>query len=99
MEKIKLDGRLGFSLEVTPEEFKVLTGDDRAAAKELLVNLVQSENCRIVGDTYFPVEWNEDVLNYDMEDNLSFDLPVISLKADTVIKAKDVSDLSVSKAH
>lgn len=78
MERIKLDGRLGFSLDLSPEEFSVLTGADRAAAKELLIKLVQSEQCHIVGDTYFPVEWNEDVLNYEMEDNLSFDLPVIS---------------------
>lgn len=78
MEKIKLDGRLGFSLEVTPQEFAVLTGEDRVAAKEMLAELVQSEQCTIVGDTYFPVEWNEDVLSYDMENDLSFDLPPIS---------------------
>lgn len=78
MEKIKLDGRLGFSLEVSPEELAILTGNDRAAAQALLVKLVQSKQCQIVGDTYFPVEWNEDILTYEMEDNLSFDLPVIS---------------------
>lgn len=78
MDKIKLDGRLGFSLDVSQEEFNVLTGKDRAAARELLVNLVQSEQCHFVGDTYFPVEWNEDVLTYEMEDELSFDLPEVS---------------------
>lgn len=77
-ERIKLDGRLGCSLDISQEEFDVLTGKDRAAARELLVNLVQSEQCHIVGDTYFPVEWNEDVLDYDMEDELSFDMPEVS---------------------
>lgn len=88
MEKIKLDGRLGFSLDISQEEFAILTGEDRAAAKELLVKLVQSEQCHIVGDTYFPVEWNEDVLNYEMENNLSFNLPVISINAGSVDKYK-----------
>ena len=78
MEKIKLDGRLGFSLEVSPEELAILTGNDRAAAKALLVKLVQSEQCQIVGDTYFPVDWNEEILEGIDEDKLSFDLPVIS---------------------
>ncbi len=79
MGKIKLDGRLGISLDITREELNVLAGPDRAAAKELLIKLVQSEQCHIVGDTYFPVEWNEDVLEGIDEDNLEFDLPVISL--------------------
>lgn len=79
MERIKLDGRLGFSLEVTPEELDVLTGSDRAAAQELLVQLVQSEHCRIVGDTYFPPEWNEEVFADKNIESMEFDLPVVSL--------------------
>lgn len=79
MDRVKLDGRLGFSLDISREQFDILVGNDRAAARELLVKLVRSDQCHIVGDTYFPVEWNEDVLNYNIEDKLSFDLPEIAV--------------------
>ena len=77
MEKIKLDGRLGCSLEVSLEEARILSGDDRAVAQELLKKLVQSERCKIVGDTYFPPEWNEEVPKEIDLDKLEFDLPEI----------------------
>lgn len=75
MEKIKLDGRLGCSLEVSIEEARILSGDDRDAARELLKGLVQSNRCKIVGDTYFPPEWNEEVPKEIDLDKLEFDLP------------------------
>lgn len=87
MDRVSMNGRLGFSLDVSRDEFQVLTGADRVAARELLVKLVQSEQCTFVGDTYFPVEWNEEALapimepndlrDVDMEPYLEFDLPVI----------------------
>lgn len=103
MDRIRLDGRLGFSLDLSRDEFQVLTGSDRVAARELLAKLVQSKQCTIVGDTYFPVEWNEDVLNpvmdekgltgLDMEENLEFDLsPICPAAAASRYKvARDVA--------
>lgn len=86
MDKIKLDGRLGFSLEIFPEQLEILTGNDRLAAKKLLVELVQSEQCHIVGDTYFPVDWNEEVLDGVDENNLEFDLPEITVGKENINK-------------
>ena len=87
MDRVNMSGRLGFSLDLSQEEFQVLTGEDRGAAQELLVRLVQSEQCTIVGDTYFPAEWNEEALapvmepndlrDIDMEPYLEFDLPAV----------------------
>lgn len=87
MDRISMSGRLGFSLDVSRDEFETLVGVDRTAARELLVKLVQSEQCTFAGDTYFPVDWNEEALapvmeeegltGLDMEENLEFDLPII----------------------
>ncbi len=111
MERITLDGRLGFSVDVTPEELKVLAGEDREAAKELLVKLVQSEHCEIVGDTYFPVDWNEEVSrdlvkeigldNFEIEERLAFDLPEISMvdAAKNVVLSETNKELAVIEGY
>lgn len=67
---IQLDARLGISLQVTAEELEQLAGGGPSAQK-LLVSLIQSDRCKMCGDTYFPQEWNADYL----EDEISFDLP------------------------
>lgn len=57
--KVKVEGQLGFSLDLSEEQFKVLHGDDTAAAKALLVELIQVDECKvcelnhIVGDTRY----------------------------------------------
>lgn len=53
-EFIELWGRLGISLDVTPQEFAVLNGEDERVAQDLLVTLIQSERCQMNGNTYFP---------------------------------------------
>ena len=53
MPSIDIWGRLGISLKVAPEELDILKGEDEKA-KELLINLVQSDRCTMYGDTYFP---------------------------------------------
>lgn len=80
----RINGRLGFSLEVTPEELEVLKGSDRAAAQELLVNLVKSERFEIGGDTYFPPEWNEEVFAKENIDSLELVVPTTSLNTGAV---------------
>ena len=70
---ISLWGRLGISLNVTPEELAVLKSNDYRKAEDLLVNLIHSDRCSMSGDTYFPEEANEKYIK-DMEEELSFDL-------------------------
>ena len=59
--KVRVEGQLGFSLDLSEEQFKVLYGDDIAAAKALLVDLIQLEQCNVcalnhvVGDSRFSV--------------------------------------------
>ena len=71
-ERINIWGRLGISLNITPEQLKVLKGGDREAAHNLFVDLVLSEHCSMHGDTYFPEDGNE---HYITEGELEFDLP------------------------
>lgn len=68
---IQLDGRLGISLQVSPDEFEILKKEDEEA-QTLLIHLIQSGRCEMCGDTYFPDCWNEEHLT----DELNFDLPV-----------------------
>lgn len=70
---IGLWARLGVSLNVTPDELAVLKGGDAQKAEDLLVGLVRSDRCAMDGDTYFPVEANEEHLG-DMREELAFDL-------------------------
>lgn len=75
---IALCGRLGITLDVTPQELDVLCGDNSKASQDLLVSLILSDRCRMSGDTYFPYDWNDEILQ-SYEDELSFDLPDCSL--------------------
>ena len=68
MPSIDIWGRLGISLTVTPDEMDVLKGENDKA-KDLLINLVQSDRCTMYGDTYFPE------LIYNNYLDLDFDLP------------------------
>ena len=78
VRSVTLCGRLGITLDVTPEELDVLNSKDLKAAQQQLVKLVLSDRCRMSGDTYFPYDWNEEI--YDSyEDELCFDLPDCSL--------------------
>lgn len=70
---IGLWARLGVSLNVTPGELAVLKGGDAQKAEDLLVGLVRSDRCAMDGDTYFPIEANEEHLG-DMREELAFDL-------------------------
>lgn len=70
---MKIYGRLGFSLDLSKDELQTLTGKDREAATDLLVSLIRSNQFDVVGDTYFPVEWNENTI----VDELCFDLSLI----------------------
>ena len=70
-EMIKLDARLGISLNVLPEELEILKKEDKTA-QNLLIRLIQSDRCVMCGDTYFPDCWNEEYLT----DELNFDLPI-----------------------
>lgn len=70
---ISLWGRLGISLDVTPGELDILKSRNFREAEDLFVDLVLSNRCSMSGDTYFPVEANEEYLT-DMEDELAFDL-------------------------
>lgn len=67
---IHMEARLGISLEVSPEEFMKLHGYN-SDARHLLVKLIQSDRCVMGGNTYFPQDWNEEILHEDLE----FDLP------------------------
>ena len=59
--KLRVEGQLGFSLNLSEEQFKVLHGDDTAAAKALLVDLIQIEQCKVcelshvVGETRYAI--------------------------------------------
>lgn len=74
---IHMEARLGISLEVTPEEFKVLHSSNTQAAQEQLIQLIRSDRCTMGGDTYFPEPWNEGIIQED----LNFDLPIKPLSA------------------
>ncbi len=81
-ETINLWGRLGISLEVTPEEMTVLGGEDMRAAQDLLVKLIQSDRCQIDGNTYFPYKMSgrED----NPEEDLDFELDPTPLHPEQV---------------
>lgn len=72
---IKLDARLGISLQVTPEELEILKGDPKKA-QDLLMDLLRPDRCAVGGDTYFPQSWNEEYL----DDELNFDAPIRPLQ-------------------
>lgn len=71
---ITLSGRLGITLDVTPQELDILSSHDRKEAQTLLAQLILTDRCRMSGDTYFPYDWNEEIYE-GYEDELSFDLP------------------------
>lgn len=70
---ISLWARLGILVNVTPEELALLKDGDRTVAEDLFVGLVRSDRCSMSGDTYFPLDCNEEFIG-DMEDDLAFDL-------------------------
>lgn len=73
MAGIKIDGRLSFSFDVSPEQFMVLTGPDQEAAKKLLAELIQAEPCRVseicqvVGESRYSLPGLLDVPVYSPE--------------------------------
>lgn len=72
-ETLHLWGRLGISLDVTPQEFAILNSDDERSAQELLVTLIQSNRCQMDGNTYFP--YKDEALRPDNpEEDLEFEL-------------------------
>ena len=49
--------RVGMSIDVSEEEYKILCGEDRVAASELLIRMLRDpKKSRIDGETYFPEE-------------------------------------------
>jgi len=74
-------GRLGISLSVTQDQLEILRGDKNKAT-ELLIELIQSDKCKMNGDTYFPE------LIYNNYLDLDFDLPETPIHRDSVIEIK-----------
>jgi len=56
---ITLWARLGVSFEVTPAELAALKQEDEATALQTLLTLIRSNRCRLNGETYFPLEADE----------------------------------------
>lgn len=85
-KNISLWGRLGVQIDMTPEEFKVLQKNDKAA-KDLLVELIKSDRCSLYGESYFPPEPNEEHIS----EELGFDLDYQPIqKEQPMVDALDV---------
>lgn len=75
---IPLWARVGMTLNATMEEAAILSGKDYDKAKETLIQLIQSDRCRLDGNTYFPSkadmcpdeDENKDIPDIDWEFSL-----------------------------
>ncbi len=90
MERIRLFGRLGFSVDSTAEEWAVLVGEDRKAANVMLLQLVANGDFRIGGNAELPSKLNGEIvgaaakkmgLGLEMMERLEFQLPEKPMQA------------------
>lgn len=95
-QTIPLWARVGMTLNATPEEAAILSGKDYDKAKETLVQLIQSDRCRLDGNTYFPSK-----ADLCLDDDEAKDIPDVPWEFDLYapVHPQKEKDFTVETPH